>query len=222
MTIAVIPARGGSKRLVNKNCLPLGNMPLLVHSILYAKANSNCIDAVYVSTDDSEIKKIATEYGAIVIDRPSAISGDLEPTITAVQHVLQSINHKVENVVLLQATNPLRPDALLSDCFEIFSEFNCESLFTVSRNHHKLGTIKNNIFVPSNYKIGQRSQDLKPLYYENGLIYIAKSEAIMKGNLISEKSFPYRLNHIFATVDIDTQEDLDYANYLYQKNITTL
>lgn len=56
-TIAIIPARGGSKRLPGKNLMSLGGLPLIAHSILYAKANSNFIDAVFVSTDDSEIKK---------------------------------------------------------------------------------------------------------------------------------------------------------------------
>ena len=119
-TIAIIPARGGSKRLPNKNILLLGEYPLLVHSILFAQSNSDIIDEIYVSTDDAKIKEIALQFGAKVIDRPEAISGDLEPTITAVKHVLQSINDEVENVILLQPTNPLRPKNLLKECFDKF------------------------------------------------------------------------------------------------------
>ena len=115
-TIAIIPARGGSKRLPGKNIKLLGGIPLLAHSILYAKLHG-FIDAVYVSTDDVAIKEVALQYGAIVIDRPQEISGDFEPTITALQHVLEIVETKVENVVLLQATNPLRPDFLLSEAF---------------------------------------------------------------------------------------------------------
>ena len=73
-TIAIIPARGGSKRLPNKNILSLGGIPLIAHSILYAQKNSTIIDAIYVSTDDEAIKKIALEYGAKVIDRPEILS----------------------------------------------------------------------------------------------------------------------------------------------------
>lgn len=218
-TIAIIPARGGSKRLPNKNILLMGEIPLLAHSILYAKSNPEIIDEVFVSTDDEAIKKVALKYGAKVIDRPEAISGDLEPTITTLQHVLKVIDFDVDNIVLLQPTNPLRPTNLLKECFEIYQHHNKDSLFTVSQNHHKLGKIINDKFVPFNYEIGQRSQDLEPLYFENGLLYISKSKAILEGTIISENAVPFIVNHIFANVDIDTQEDFDYAEYLFLKKI---
>lgn len=213
-TIAIIPARGGSKRLPNKNILFLGDYPLLVHSILYAQANSEIIDEIYVSTDDEKIKEIALQFGAKVIDRPKEISGDLEPTITTLQHVLQSISEEVENVVLLQPTNPLRPEHLLKECFKKFKETSLDSLFTVSQNHHKFGKIVASKFVPFNYEIGQRSQDLEPLFFENGLLYITKANSIINDKIITENAFPFEVNHIFANVDIDTKEDFDYANYL--------
>lgn len=216
-TIAIIPARGGSKRLLNKNILSLGELPLLAHSILYAKSNPEIIDEVFVSTDDEAIKKVALKYGAKVIDRPEAISGDLEPTITTLQHAIKVIDFDVENIVLLQPTNPLRPTNLLKECFEIYQHQNKDSLFTVSQNHHKLGKIINDKFAPYNYEIGQRSQDLEPLYFENGLLYISKSKTILEGTIISENAVPFIVNHIFANVDIDTQEDFDYAEYLFLK-----
>ena len=215
-TIAIIPARGGSKRLLGKNVLPLAGKPLLAHSIEFAKKHS-FISEVYVSTDDDEIKKVALQYGAKVIDRPVDISGDHEPTITALQHVLEVVEAKVENVVLLQATNPLRPDYLLSEAIEIFEKNNLESLFTVTRDEHKLGKIEDGKFVPFNYKPGQRSQDLEPLYFENGLLYIAKASLIQEGILMNENSFPMLVNHPFTKVDIDTQEDFDYAGFLLNK-----
>lgn len=188
-TIAIIPARGGSKRLPGKNILPLGGMPLLAHNIIYAKSNSDIIDEVYVSTDDEQIKEVALAYGAKVIDRPPSISGDLEPTISSLQHALESIDSDVENVVLLQPTNPLRPIDLLSECFQKYLEDNSDSLFTVSQNHHKLGKIVNGTFMPFNYEIGQRSQDLEPLFFENGLLYIAKSKLILEGKLYLKRHF---------------------------------
>lgn len=216
-TIAIIPARGGSKRLPQKNIKLLGNYPLLVHSILYAKANAQIIDEIYVSTDDAAIKKIALAFGAKVIDRPESLSGDLEPTVTALKHVLENIEEEIENVIVLQPTNPLRPENLLKEAFEIFQKENQDSLFTVSRNHQKLGKIANQKFEPFNYKIGQRSQDLEPLYFENGLLYISKAKLILEDKIISENAFPFEVNHIFAHVDIDTQDDFDYAEYLFQK-----
>ncbi|SDH42466.1 CMP-N-acetylneuraminic acid synthetase [Flavobacterium omnivorum] len=213
-TIAIIPARGNSKRLPNKNLLLLGGIPLLVHSILFAQRSPSIIDEIYVTTDNAAIKKIALQYGARVIDRPAAISGDFEPTVTAIQHALDSIAEAVESVVVLQPTNPLRPEKLLKEAFEMFRMNDAESLFTVTRNHQKLGKISNNYFEPYNYKIGQRSQDLEPLYFENGLLYIAQAKLIREGKIFSENSLPYEVNHIFARVDIDIQEDLDYANFL--------
>jgi N-acylneuraminate cytidylyltransferase len=212
--IAIIPARGGSKRLPNKNSLLFGGIPLLAHSIRYAQANSSIIDEVYVSTDDEKIKEIALQFGAKIIDRPAAISGDLEPTITSLQHVLKSLNYKIENVFLLQPTNPLRPKNLLKECFNTFQNSNFDSLFTVTANHQKLGKISDDKFIPFNYKIGQRSQDLEPLYFENGLLYITKAKSILEDKIISKSAFPFIVNHIFANVDIDSQEDFEYATYL--------
>lgn len=216
-TIAVIPARGGSKRFPEKNIQQLGEFPLLVHSILYAQENSPIIDDIYVSTDSEEIKKIAMQFGAKVIDRPASISGDFEPTVSALKHVLQSIESDVGNVVLLQPTNPLRPENLLTEAFETYQKENHDSLFTVSRNHQKLGKIILDRFVPFNYSIGQRSQDLEPLFFENGLLYITKTSLILNDIIISENAFPFEVNHIFAQVDIDNLGDLDYAKYLFQK-----
>ena len=216
-TIAIIPARGGSKRLPNKNILSLGGISLIAHSILYAQQNNDIIDEVYVSTDDVAIKKIALEYGAKVIDRPESLSGDLEPTVTALKHVLESLDFEVENVILLQATNPLRPENLLKDAFETYKNGNYDSLFTVSRNHQKLGKIEANKFIPFNYEIGQRSQDLLPLFFENGLLYITKVSLILQNVIISENAFPLEVNHIFSVIDIDSPEDLAYADFIQKR-----
>lgn len=213
-TIAIIPARGGSKRLPQKNIKLLGDFPLLAHSILYAQANSEIIDEVYVSTDDAEIKKVALQFGAKVIDRPANISGDFEPTVSALKNVLEQIGDEVENVVLLQATNPLRPENLLKEAFEIFDKKNIDSLFTVTQNHQKFGKIENDKFLPYNYKIGQRSQDLEPLFFENGLLYISKVKLILGDKIISDNAYPFVIEHVFGKIDIDTLEDFDYAKHL--------
>jgi len=217
-TITIIPARGGSKRLPNKNILLLGGIPLIAHSILYARKNNTIIDEIYVSTNDEAIKNIALQYGVKVIDRPESLSGDFEPTVSALKHVLETIEFEVENVIVLQPTNPLRPENLLKGAFEMYQKQNYDSLFTVSRNYQKLGKIKADKFIPFNYNLGQRSQDLEPLYFENGLLYISKAKLILEDKIISENGYPYEVNHIFANVDIDTQEDLDYAEYLLKKS----
>jgi CMP-N-acetylneuraminic acid synthetase len=218
-TIAIIPARGGSKRLINKNTMLLAGTPLLAHSILFAKKHA-FIDEVYVTSNDEKIKEIALLYGAKVTNRPENLSGDFEPTVSALKHVLQNIENieNIENVVLLQPTNPLRPENLLVEAFKIYQNQKLDSLFTVSRNHQKFGKITDNKFLPYNYEIGQRSQDLEPLFFENGLLYISKTNLVFNDKIISENAFPLEVNHIFANVDIDTKADFDYAEFLIKNH----
>jgi len=215
-TIAIIPARGGSKRLPNKNLLQLEGIPLLVHSINYAKTNN--INKVIVTTDDLKIKKIALKNGAKVVDRPKELSGDSATTVAAMKHVLKNIKETFDNVILLQPTNPLRPKRLLEEAYQKFMDGKYDSLMTVTRNEQKLGKIINNKFEPFNYKMGQRSQDLEPLYYENGLLYITKASLILENKILGENNFPFVVNHPFAKVDIDTKEDLEYAEYLLSRH----
>jgi CMP-N-acetylneuraminic acid synthetase len=217
-TIAIIPARGGSKRFPNKNTTLLGDIPLIAHSIIFAKENG--IAKIVVTTDDSKIKEIALKYGAEVIDRPRSLAGDESTTVSALSHVLENLNlnENFETVVLLQPTNPLRPKNVLEEAYRKFVEGSYDSLMTVTKNHQKLGKIVNQKFEPFNYTIGQRSQDLEPLFFENGLLYITRASLILKDIIISENAFPFEVNHMFANVDIDTLEDFEYAEYLYQKS----
>ena len=212
--IAIIPARGGSKRFPNKNNALLSGIPLVMHSILYAK--ENFIAKIIVSTDDSTIKKIALKNGIEVIDRPKELSGDLATTVSALKHVLENLKETFENVILLQPTNPLRPKHLLKQTFQKFSDGGYDSLMTVSRNEDKLGKIIDGKFVPFNYKMGQRSQNLEPLYIENGLIYITKTALILEGKILGENNFPFVVNHPYSKVDIDTIEDLKFATYILE------
>jgi CMP-N-acetylneuraminic acid synthetase len=214
--ITIIPARGGSKRLPQKNVQLLGGIPLIAQSILDAKEFPDFVHTVYVSTDYTQIKNIALTYGAKVIDRPIQISGDHEPTVSALKHVLESLENPVDWVFLMHPTNPIRPQGLLSEAFQSMQGRGADSLMTVARNHQKFGTIVNDVFVPFNYTVGQRSQDLQPLYFENGLLYIIASDLVLQERIMETKPFPMVVNHPFASVDIIVWEDLVYANYLYE------
>lgn len=86
---------------------------------------------------------------------------------------------------------------------------------TVNRSELKLGKIINNHYQPWNYHYGQRSQDLEPLYYENGLLYISSKELLLKGKIVDENMYPMVVDHIFGEVDIDTKEDMSYAEFIY-------
>jgi len=215
--LVIIPARAGSKRLPGKNKKFLGGIPLIEHSVNYASLNSDIIDKIIVSTDDPEVKGFGLSKSIQFINRPACISGDKATTLSALQHVLENINETYDFVILLQPTNPLRPKNLLIDCWKTILDTNSESLFTVSRNYRKFGKIENDNFKPFNYTFGQRSQELEPLYYENGLLYIAKADMIKNGKLMDENSFPYLVDHPFAEVDIDEQVDFDYAEFLMNR-----
>lgn len=213
--IAVIPARGGSIRLPNKNIKLLGEKPLIEHTINYAKKVG--FKSIVVSTDNKEIKEISNNLGVDVVDRPDYLSTNTSPTIDAIRHVLKIVKSDYEYVVLLQPTNPLRPINLVKNGFDKIMKGNYDSLMTVTRTYRKFGKITDDRFTPFNYEIGQRSQDLEPLYYENGLLYISKTNLILKGKLIGEKSYSLIVDHPYASVDIDTQEDFDYAEFMLNK-----
>ena len=179
--IVIIPARANSKRLPNKNRLLFSDVPLITHSINYAKANLDIISDVYVSTNDENVKSLALT---------------------------------VDNVILLQPTNPLRQKQLLKEAYTKYIEGDFDSLMTVSINNKKLGKINAGRFEPYNYKMGQRSQDMEPLYFENGLLYISKTNLILNDAILGSKNCPFIVNHPYASVDIDTSEDLKYAQFI--------
>lgn len=215
--LVIIPVRGGSKRLPQKNIRLLGDIPLLVHSIKYAKEFPEICHDIVISTDDPDIKEIALKEGVIVIDRPKELSGDLTTTVEVLKHVVSVLSRDYNAVILLQATNPLRPEKLLEKAYLEFTKGEYESLVTVTENRQKFGKIINQKFVPYNYEFGQRSQDMEPLYFENGLLYISKYELIKKGKILGEKNLPFIVNHVFSSIDIDEEEDFELANYYYNK-----
>ncbi|WP_317040003.1 acylneuraminate cytidylyltransferase family protein [Gillisia sp. Hel1_33_143] len=212
-----MPARGGSKRLPGKNIKLLDGLPLIVHSINFAKENLGIIDKIVVSTDHDEIKKIAKTNGAEVIDRPLELAQDLTSTLEVLHHIMDELDEQYDNVILLQPTNPLRPQHLLENAYSDYLKGNFNSLMTVTRNHQKFGKIKDSRFVPFNYKMGERSQDLEPLYFENGLLYIVKAEIIKNGELLAPNNCAYVIDHLWAKVDIDTLDDFEYAEFLMKK-----
>jgi N-acylneuraminate cytidylyltransferase len=187
-------------------------IPLIAHSILYAKQNN--LGKIIVSSDDKQVEQICKDYNVEFQNRPAELASDFSPTVDTLKHVLQSVDNDFDNVILLQPTNPLRPKNLLREAYAAFNQNKSDSLMSVSRNHQKLGKIVNNQFVPFNYIMGQRSQDLEPLYYENGLLYITKASLILKDIVLGPNNLPYLVDHPYASVDIDTIDDLKYAEFI--------
>jgi len=214
--IISIPARGGSKRLPHKNILPLAGKPLILHTIDYAK--HECPDIpIYVSTDDSEIEKISQTAGVNVIKRPKELSGDFVSTSAVLQHVHNCVideRFDYDYMILLQCTNPLRPSGMITDAIQKIVNDDRKSLVGITPTIQKLGKIVKNQFVPWNYIFGQRSQDMEPLYYENGLLYISHKSLIAEGKIIDGNPFPYIIDSLYAKVDIDTKDDFDLAEHL--------
>lgn len=214
--VSIIPARGGSKRFPGKNIHPFMGIPLIAHSIRYSQQCEG-VSCTFVSTDDEEIKKVSLKYGARIIDRPAEYAGDHATTASAMKHAVQYLIGKgveFEYVILLQATNPLRPKGLLDEATKIIEKGENDSLFTVNRSEKKLGKIIDGRFVPWNYKFGMRSQDMDPLYYENGLLYITSKELLLQEIIEGPYAYPLIVDHPFGEVDIDTMEDFHYAEYV--------
>lgn len=214
--ITLIPARGGSKRFPKKNVQILNEAPLICHSIEYSLRNPS-VTKTYVSTDSEEIKKISSDSGAIIIDRPLELADDYATSASVMKH---AVEHLMQNgvdfdyVILLQVTNPLRPADLLDQAIDIIETGMYDSLFTVSRSEKKLGKIINGRFTPWNYTFGMRSQDMEHLYYENGLLYITSKELLLQEIIEGENAYPLVVDHPYGEVDIDTKEDFEYAKFM--------
>ena len=185
-----------------------------MHSIKYAQEQKG-IGQVVVSTDCPEIKKIALDYGAEVIDRPEHLATDTTPTVEVLQHALTFLDEPIEWIVLLQPTNPLRPEDLFNRAQEAIQSTGAKSLFTVSPNHKKIGHIDQGAFKPLNYAPGMRSQDMTPTFYENGLLYMTHVDLIRQGVIFDQTSVPLIVEHPNGLVDIDLPGDLALAKAIY-------
>lgn len=214
--ITIIPARGGSKRFPGKNTHILNGKPLICHSIEYSLQNAR-VSGTYVSTDAEDIKSISRVAGAEIIDRPDELAGDYATSASVMQHAVKSLIEKgvdFDYVILLQATNPLRPKGILDKAFSIIEKTGATSLFTVTKSEKKLGKIIDGKFTPWNYTFGMRSQDMEPLYYENGLLYITSKELLLEGIIEGKDAYPLVVDHPYGEVDIDTKEDFEYAKFI--------
>lgn len=210
-TVTIIPARAHSKRFPGKNTHPLAGKPLICHSVEFALANAEICGTIVVCTNDQKVKEAVQSYPITVLDRPEAISGDHEPTVTVLQYVLDQMAVEAGHVILLQPTNPLRPESLLREAWNAYRNSGRRSLFTVTPCYDKLGHLEGERFVPLNYAPGQRSQDLKPLYAENGLLYISEAGLLQSGAVFDADAFPFVVADLCGKIDIDTPHDMELA-----------
>jgi N-acylneuraminate cytidylyltransferase len=219
MMIAVIPARGGSKRLPKKNILPFAGSPLICHSIALARS-LRAIERVCVSTDDAEIARISKDAGAEIVMRPAELATDRSTTASAIRHALLMLadtGARADAVITLQPNCPLRTAEIVTDAIDLFRREKPDSVVGVTKSHQKLGPIENGRFVAA-YRTGMRSQDMADQYFENGVIYVSRADMVIQAeDLFGAQMAPLVLDPLYALGDIDTLLDFEVAEFLFMK-----
>lgn len=228
MKVAVIPARGGSKRIPRKNIKDFCGKPMVVWSIEAAKS-SGLFDHIIVSTDDSEIAELAKEYGAEVpFIRPAELSDDFIGTGDVVRHTVEwAIKNlgRPEFVCTIYATAPFIRSTDIVKGLKLLQENDCQIVFTVTsfpfpvqRAIKITSNSRVQMFQPANFMT--RSQDLEPSYHDAGQFYWSVTDAVLNNtSAFSEASIPLILPR-HRVQDIDTVEDWQRAELMFKAQNT--
>lgn len=225
---ALIPARGGSKRLPRKNVKLLGDKPLIAWSIEVAKA-SKYIDRVVVSTDDEEIKQVSEQYGAeIPFLRPEHLSNDHASSFDVIKHTINflQLDQTNELIVFLQPTSPLRLVFELDAALEFFIAKNAKGIVSISETEHSpmwSNTLPENgcmsDFIRPEVQ-GKRSQDLPKFFRLNGSIYIYETLSLLEqGKIFFDENVYGFETSLETAVDIDTALDFKIAEGVLRDKI---
>lgn len=224
--LAIIPARSGSKGLINKNIRKLNGKPLIAYTI-EAAINSRIFSDIIVSTDSQEYADIAVKYGAKVpFLRPKELGADNTGSNDVVEDVLlkmKKMGKEYENFMLLQPTSPLRDDKDILDAFNTFISKDAKSVISMCECEHspllfkQLGEDKClDGFLSNIEKL--RRQDLECYYRLNGAIYISKVDYFLKyKDFYKEKCYAYIMSKE-KSVDIDDILDFKFAEFLLRMN----
>lgn len=221
--VAVIPARGGSKRIPRKNIKDFHGKPLIAYSI-EAAIKSNLFDKVVVSTDDEEIAQISKKYGAIVpFFRPKELSDDFTGTGAVVNHAINFLKEQGESydfVCTLYATAPFLDEKYLIESLEKLKNstaknaFSCTSMpFPIQRTFKITKNERCEMFWPENFM--KRSQDLEEAYQDAGQFYWTNLNIKSNEIIFGKDSIPIVLPR-YLVQDIDTIEDWIRAEYMYE------
>jgi len=222
-SIAIIPARGGSKRIPKKNIKDFFGKPLIAYSIQTA-IESRIFDKVVVSTDDDEIANIAREYGAEVpFIRPKELSDDFTGTNQVVDHALNYFKMKGEvfdYACTIYATAPLLKVMFLIAGFEKITESNAVNVFSatsmpfpIQRSFKLDNKGRCKMFYPEHYL--SRSQDLEESYHDAGQFYWRNLKLSSSEIMFGNDSIPVILPR-YLVQDIDTFEDWERAEIMYE------
>ncbi|MEZ9845389.1 acylneuraminate cytidylyltransferase family protein [Vibrio breoganii] len=212
--VALIPARGGSKRLPRKNILDLAGKPLITWTI-EAALNCQYIDEVIVSTDDQEIRDVAIKSGASVPElRPDSLSSDTAKTEDVILYTLDRFINKPEILILLQPTSPLRTSNQMTESLAFYVEKKADAVVSVTPSEHSplwSNTLPDDLSMDGFIDTSalKRSQDLYQFYRLNGAIYIFDVNKLTRERKIEYKSgyYAYVMDNM-SSVDIDN--DIDF------------
>jgi YrbI family 3-deoxy-D-manno-octulosonate 8-phosphate phosphatase len=181
-TLAIIPARGGSKGIPRKNVLSVAGKPLLAWNIEAACAASR-VNRVVVSTDDPEIAAVARRFGADVVDRPAEISGDRASSEAALLHVLEHLDasegYRPEVVVFLQCTSPLTASEDIDGTIEAMEREGADTALAVIPFHYflwKPDAAGGAVGINHDKRVRPMRQDREPQFLESGAIYVMKTD----------------------------------------------
>lgn len=224
--LAVVPARGGSKRLPRKNVRPLAGRPLIAWSIATARDSGVCED-VLVSTDDEEIAAVARQAGASVPWlRPAELASDTATTVSVLQHALawyEAGHGEVDAVLLLQPTSPLRRTASVREAVATYlaqpADKRCSVVSVSPAAQHPAWCFR---LTPQGMEpflgwesLQQRSQDLPAAYALNGSIYVIPAPTVRAGQpVVGPGVRAFVMSSACEGVDIDTEADWHLAESL--------
>jgi len=221
--VAIIPARGGSKRIPRKNIKDFYGKPLIAYSIEVAIA-SKLFEKIIVTTDDEEIAKIAKQYGAEVpFLRPKELSDDFTGTGDVVKHTLKYLednNEKYDYVCTIYATAPLLQKKYLINGFNLLKSSTAHMAFSVTsmpfpiqRTFKITGNGRCEMFTPEHFMT--RSQDLEEAYQDAGQFYWENLHKQFSDIPFGQDSIPVVLPR-YLVQDIDTLEDWKRAEIMYK------
>ena len=228
-TIIVIPARGNSKGIKKKNLLNFSKKPLLYWSIIQAK-KTKFRKNIYVTSENEEILKLSKKLGVNVVKRPHSLSRDNSSSESAIKHVVKSLSFKVDNVIFLQATSPLRKPIDIDNAYKKFISSKSDCIFSCHKAQDwfdvwaKKGRKKNK-FIPLlvNYKKRKPRQLFKEEHFmANGSIFIFKNKILNKyNNRLGGKINIYEMEE-WQSFQLDDIKQLNIMEVLFNQKLKNL